>query len=175
MKGRRDPGPGRDGTRRRPVRTGLEQATGGFFAAYHAGLLTPVAVLVTAAVILSLTCTAFAALHARLRPPLPGARVTRRRTPPPEGGAGSGNYRAPARERGTPVPTGWPITAASSAAGLRDTAPFRAWTISWPRGRGAYGAEADVGLVAVLVEPLSPQPLRREASSSVSGHAVWNV
>nr|WP_187279137.1 hypothetical protein [Streptomyces lavendulae] len=76
VKGRRDPGPGRDGTRRRPVRTGLEQATGGFFAAYHAGILTPVAVavavavLVTAAVILPLTCTAFAALHARLRPHL---------------------------------------------------------------------------------------------------------
>ncbi|MCS0599912.1 hypothetical protein NX794_01450 [Streptomyces sp. LP11] len=49
----------------------LEQATGNFFAAYYAGILTPVivAILVTAAVTLPLSCTAFAALHDRLCPP----------------------------------------------------------------------------------------------------------
>ncbi|MGH4029258.1 hypothetical protein ACQB60_10030 [Actinomycetota bacterium Odt1-20B] len=53
------------------VRTFLQQATGNFFAAYYAGILAPVIVgiLLTAAVALPLTCTAFAALHDRLRPP----------------------------------------------------------------------------------------------------------
>ncbi|MEU6466115.1 hypothetical protein [Streptomyces sp. NPDC046976] len=52
------------------VRSLLEQATGNFFAAYYAGLLAPVIVgiLATAATTLPLTCTAFAALHAHLRP-----------------------------------------------------------------------------------------------------------
>jgi hypothetical protein len=52
------------------VRALLEQATGNFFAAYYAGILAPVIVgiLVTSAVILPLTCTAFAVLHDRLRP-----------------------------------------------------------------------------------------------------------
>ncbi|MGI5467196.1 hypothetical protein [Streptomyces sp. CA-132043] len=51
------------------VRTLLEQATGNFFAAYYAGILAPVIVglLVTAALTLPLTYTAFAALHDRLR------------------------------------------------------------------------------------------------------------
>ncbi|MFC9427615.1 hypothetical protein [Streptomyces sp. NPDC056987] len=53
------------------VRAFLEQATGNFFAAYYAGILAPVIVgiLVTAAVALPVTCTAFAALHDHLRPP----------------------------------------------------------------------------------------------------------
>ncbi|MCX4681905.1 hypothetical protein OG413_42660 [Streptomyces sp. NBC_01433] len=53
------------------VRAHLEQATGIFFAAYYAGILAPVIVgiLVTAAVILPVTCTAFAAVHDQLRPP----------------------------------------------------------------------------------------------------------
>ncbi|MEU3535908.1 hypothetical protein AB0E70_30630 [Streptomyces murinus] len=52
------------------VRSLLEQATGNFFAAYYAGILAPVIVgiLATAATTLPLTCTAFAALHAHLRP-----------------------------------------------------------------------------------------------------------
>ncbi|WP_407551035.1 hypothetical protein QOM21_16975 [Streptomyces sp. Pv4-95] len=51
------------------VRALLEQATGNFFAAYYAGILAPVAVgiLVTAALALPLTCTAFAVLHDHLR------------------------------------------------------------------------------------------------------------
>ncbi|MEU6118770.1 hypothetical protein ABZ840_30005 [Streptomyces sp. NPDC047117] len=51
------------------VRTLLEQATGNFFAAYYAGILAPVIVglLVTAALTLPLTYTAFAALHDHLR------------------------------------------------------------------------------------------------------------
>lgn len=59
------------------VRTLLDQATGNFFAAYYAGILAPVivAILVTAALTLPLTCTAFAVLHNRLRsrhtPPRP--------------------------------------------------------------------------------------------------------
>ena len=53
------------------VRTLLEQATGNFFAAYYAGILAPVAVgiLVTAALTLPLTCTAFAVLHDHLCAP----------------------------------------------------------------------------------------------------------
>ncbi|MFI8993746.1 hypothetical protein [Streptomyces sp. NPDC053542] len=53
------------------VRTLLEQATGNFFAAYYAGILAPVIVgiLVTAALTLPLTYTAFAALHEHLRSP----------------------------------------------------------------------------------------------------------
>ncbi|MGW1015225.1 hypothetical protein [Streptomyces niveus] len=53
------------------VRGLLEDATGNFFAAYYAGILAPVIVgiLVTAAVALPLTCTAFAALYDRLSPP----------------------------------------------------------------------------------------------------------
>ncbi|MFJ8675709.1 hypothetical protein [Streptomyces sp. NPDC093589] len=53
------------------VRTLLEQATENFFAAYYAGILAPVAVgiLVTAALTLPLTCTAFAVLHDHLRAP----------------------------------------------------------------------------------------------------------
>ncbi|MGW8380633.1 hypothetical protein [Streptomyces sp. ODS28] len=51
------------------VRTLLEDATGNFFAAYYAGILAPVIVglLVTAALTLPLTYTAFAVLHDRLR------------------------------------------------------------------------------------------------------------
>ncbi|MER5279757.1 hypothetical protein ABT025_29035 [Streptomyces sp. NPDC002809] len=51
------------------VRDLLEQATGNFFAAYYAGILAPVAVgiLVTAAVVLPVSCTAFAVLQGRLR------------------------------------------------------------------------------------------------------------
>lgn len=51
------------------VRGLLEQATGNFFAAYYAGILAPVIVgiLITAALTLPLTYTAFASLHARLR------------------------------------------------------------------------------------------------------------
>lgn len=58
------------------VRDLLEQATGNFFAAYYAGILAPVAVgvLVTAAVILPVSCTAFAVLQDRLRSS-PGARA----------------------------------------------------------------------------------------------------
>jgi hypothetical protein len=50
------------------VRNVLEQSTGNFFAAYYAGILAPVIVgtLVTAAVTLPLTSTAFAVLHNRL-------------------------------------------------------------------------------------------------------------
>ncbi|MEU9745717.1 hypothetical protein [Streptomyces niveus] len=50
------------------VRGLLEDATGNFFAAYYAGILAPVIVgiLVTAAVAVPLTCTAFAALHNHL-------------------------------------------------------------------------------------------------------------
>ncbi|WP_240653749.1 hypothetical protein [Streptomyces sp. AcE210] len=50
------------------VRNALEQATGNFFAAYYAGILAPVIVgtLVTAAMTLPLTSTAFAVLHNRL-------------------------------------------------------------------------------------------------------------
>ncbi|MFE6806938.1 hypothetical protein ACFVEN_35595 [Streptomyces sp. NPDC057681] len=50
------------------VRNVLEQAMGNFFAAYYAGILAPVVVgtLVTAAVTLPLTSTAFAVLHNRL-------------------------------------------------------------------------------------------------------------
>lgn len=50
------------------VRGILEDATGNFFAAYYAGILAPVIVgiLVTAAVTVPLTCTAFAALHSHL-------------------------------------------------------------------------------------------------------------
>ncbi|MGW7640241.1 hypothetical protein [Streptomyces decoyicus] len=61
------------------VRTLLEQATGNFFAAYYAGILAPVAVgiLVTAALPLPLTYTAFAVLHDHLRSP---------RTPPRRAG-----------------------------------------------------------------------------------------
>ncbi|MFD4764737.1 hypothetical protein [Streptomyces niveus] len=53
------------------VRGLLEDATGNFFAAYYAGILAPVIVgiLVTAAVAVPLTCTAFAALYDRLSPP----------------------------------------------------------------------------------------------------------
>lgn len=53
------------------VRGLLEDATGNFFAAYYAGILAPVIVgiLVTAAVTVPLTCTAFAALYDRLSPP----------------------------------------------------------------------------------------------------------
>ncbi|MEU8626166.1 hypothetical protein [Streptomyces sp. NPDC048669] len=53
------------------VRDLLEQATGNFFAAYYAGILAPVliGILVTAAVVCPLSCTAFAVLHDRLRPP----------------------------------------------------------------------------------------------------------
>ncbi|MFJ2705844.1 hypothetical protein ACIO3R_21915 [Streptomyces sp. NPDC087428] len=53
------------------VRDLLEQATGNFFAAYYAGILTPVLVgiLVTAAVLCPLSCTAFAVLHDRLWSP----------------------------------------------------------------------------------------------------------
>ncbi|MDP5314815.1 hypothetical protein [Streptomyces poriferorum] len=49
------------------VRNLLEQATGNFFAAYYAGILAPVAVgiLVTAAVVLPVSCTAFAVLRVR--------------------------------------------------------------------------------------------------------------
>lgn len=52
------------------VRTLLEDATGNFFAAYYAGILAPVivGVLVAAAAVLPFAYTAFAALHARLRP-----------------------------------------------------------------------------------------------------------
>ncbi|WNI26686.1 hypothetical protein [Streptomyces sp. ITFR-16] len=53
----------------RPLVRGLvEQSTGNFFAAYYAGILAPVIVgiLVTAAVAVPLTCTAFAVLHDRL-------------------------------------------------------------------------------------------------------------
>lgn len=51
------------------VRGWIEEATGNFFAAYYAGILAPVIVgiLVTAAVTLPITCTAFAALHDQLR------------------------------------------------------------------------------------------------------------
>ncbi|MFI6859949.1 hypothetical protein ACIBKZ_08565 [Streptomyces sp. NPDC050421] len=51
------------------VRDLLEQATGNSFAAYYAGILAPVVVgiLVTAAVILPVSCTAFAVLQGRLR------------------------------------------------------------------------------------------------------------
>ncbi|MFH8224434.1 hypothetical protein ACH4C2_35680 [Streptomyces sp. NPDC018057] len=51
------------------VRGLLEAATGNFFAAYYAGILAPVAVglLVAAAVVLPVSCTAFAVLHERLR------------------------------------------------------------------------------------------------------------
>ncbi|MFF7401766.1 hypothetical protein [Streptomyces murinus] len=121
------------------VRTLLEQATGNFFAAYYAGILAPaiVGILVTAATTLPLTCTAFAALRDHLRPSRTSPRDTgaRRRPPPPEGGAVGGDYRASAR--GMPVPTGWPITAASLAAQARGAVPFRAWTVSRPRGRRA--------------------------------------
>lgn len=50
------------------VRDVLEQATGNFFAAYYAGILAPVIVgiLVTAALALPVSCTAFAVLHERL-------------------------------------------------------------------------------------------------------------
>lgn len=50
------------------VRDLLEQATGNFFAAYYAGILAPVVVgiLVTAALALPVSCTAFAILHERL-------------------------------------------------------------------------------------------------------------
>lgn len=50
------------------VRELLEQATGNFFAAYYAGILAPVVVgiLVTAALALPVSCTAFAVLHERL-------------------------------------------------------------------------------------------------------------
>ncbi|WP_406389686.1 hypothetical protein [Streptomyces sp. NBC_00887] len=53
------------------VRSLLEQATGNCLAAYYAGILAPVIVgiLVTAALALPLTCTAFATLHDRLRSP----------------------------------------------------------------------------------------------------------
>ncbi|MET9553364.1 hypothetical protein [Streptomyces sp. NPDC006645] len=53
------------------VRGLLEDATGNFFAAYYAGILAPVIVgiLVTAAVTVPVTCTAYAALHDRLRQP----------------------------------------------------------------------------------------------------------
>ncbi|MEV0785096.1 hypothetical protein AB0I52_19400 [Streptomyces sp. NPDC050423] len=53
------------------VRDLLEQATGNFFAAYYAGILAPVliGILVTAAVVCPLSCTAFAVLHDRLRSP----------------------------------------------------------------------------------------------------------
>ncbi|MFY0515770.1 hypothetical protein ACOMD4_36085 [Streptomyces anulatus] len=53
------------------VRSLVEQATGNFFAAYYAGVLAPVIVggLVTAAVTLPVTCTAFAVLHDRLPVP----------------------------------------------------------------------------------------------------------
>ncbi|MFC8714457.1 hypothetical protein ACFUCQ_31765 [Streptomyces sp. NPDC057197] len=51
------------------VRGLLEEATGNFFAAYYAGILAPVVVglLVAAAVVLPVSCTAFAVLHERLR------------------------------------------------------------------------------------------------------------
>ncbi|MFI1783781.1 hypothetical protein [Streptomyces rubiginosohelvolus] len=54
------------------VRELLEPATGNFFAAYYAGILAPVVVgvLVTAALVLPVACTAFAVLHGRLRPPV---------------------------------------------------------------------------------------------------------
>ncbi|KOU12309.1 hypothetical protein ADK88_02430 [Streptomyces sp. NRRL F-2295] len=57
------------------VRGLLERATGNFFAAYYVGILAPVVVgvLVTAALVLPVACTAFAVLHGRLR-----ARVRRR-------------------------------------------------------------------------------------------------
>ncbi|MFE7287214.1 hypothetical protein ACFU90_22675 [Streptomyces noursei] len=65
------------------VRSLLEGATGNFFAGYYAGILAPVLVgiLVTAALALPLTCTAFAALHDRLRssrtpPQCPGDTTT---------------------------------------------------------------------------------------------------
>lgn len=53
------------------VRDLLEGATGNFFAAYYAGILAPVVVgvLVTAAVALPVSCTAFAVLQDRLRTP----------------------------------------------------------------------------------------------------------
>ncbi|MFH9666929.1 hypothetical protein ACH4LQ_16945 [Streptomyces globisporus] len=52
------------------VRELLEPAPGNFFAAYYAGILAPVVVgvLVTAALVLPVACTAFAVLHDRLRP-----------------------------------------------------------------------------------------------------------
>jgi hypothetical protein len=51
------------------VRGHLEPVVGNFFAAYYAGILAPVlvGVLVTAAVVLPVACTAFAVLHERLR------------------------------------------------------------------------------------------------------------
>ncbi|MET9145394.1 hypothetical protein [Streptomyces sp. NPDC004042] len=51
------------------VRGLLEEATGNFFAAYYAGILAPVVVglLAAAAVVLPVSCTAFAVLHERLR------------------------------------------------------------------------------------------------------------
>ncbi|MDP9948218.1 MULTISPECIES: hypothetical protein [Streptomyces] len=54
------------------VRGLLEPATGNFFAAYYAGILAPVVVgvLVTAALVLPVACTAFAVLHGRLRAPV---------------------------------------------------------------------------------------------------------
>ncbi|MEW2549772.1 hypothetical protein AB0910_29085 [Streptomyces sp. NPDC047002] len=64
------------------VRSLVEGSTGNFFAGYYAGVLAPVAVgvLATAALALPLSCTAFAVLHARLRP-VPRAR-------PGQGGGG---------------------------------------------------------------------------------------
>lgn len=58
------------------VRALVEQATGNFFAAYYAGILAPVAlgILVTAALTLPLTCTAFAVLHDHLRSPRTSCR-----------------------------------------------------------------------------------------------------
>ncbi|MFF8965460.1 hypothetical protein ACF1BK_22245 [Streptomyces globisporus] len=54
------------------VRELLEPVTGNFFAAYYAGILAPVVVgvLVTAALVLPVACTAFAVLHDRMRPPV---------------------------------------------------------------------------------------------------------
>ncbi|MEU6002759.1 hypothetical protein [Streptomyces sp. NPDC047197] len=60
------------------IRGFLEDATGNFFAAYYAGILAPVIVgiLITAALTLPITCTAFAALYDRLQPPRPTPRRT---------------------------------------------------------------------------------------------------